>query len=130
MAVNRINVPGLSEPPGHSHIAIGSGSNLVFTAGHVPLDAEGHLVGENDYRLQTEQVLRNLLSALSVGGAGPNDVVKTTVFVVGASLTAQDAVWSVIQDSPIAAAPSTLVGTALLGYEGQLVEIEAIAMVD
>jgi enamine deaminase RidA (YjgF/YER057c/UK114 family) len=102
----------------------------VFTAGQVPLDAEGNLVGKEDYRLQTDQVLRNLLSVLGVAGASPNDVVKTTVYVVGASLTAQDTVWSVIRDSPIAAAPSTLVGTALLGYEGQLVEIEAIAVVE
>jgi enamine deaminase RidA (YjgF/YER057c/UK114 family) len=34
----------------------------------------------------------------------------------------------VIQLSPLAAAASTLLGVALLGYAGQLVEIEAIAV--
>jgi hypothetical protein len=36
----------------------------------------------------------------------------------------------VVQASPFASAPSTLLGVALLGYRGQLVEIEAIAIVD
>jgi len=36
----------------------------------------------------------------------------------------------VVQGSSLASAPSTLVGVALLGYRGQLVEIEAIAVVD
>jgi hypothetical protein len=35
----------------------------------------------------------------------------------------------VVQTSPIARAPSTLIGVSLLGYTGQLVEIEAIAVV-
>jgi len=56
--------------------------------------------------------------------------VKTTVYVAGDSHTQQNAVWEAVQDSPFAAAPSTLIGVALLGYRGQLVEIEAIAVVD
>jgi hypothetical protein len=39
-------------------------------------------------------------------------------------------VWDVVQRSPIASAPSTLVGVATLGYRDQLVEIEAIAVVE
>ena len=38
--------------------------------------------------------------------------------------------WDTVQDSPFATAPSTLIGVALLGYTGQLVEIEAVAIVD
>ena len=33
-----------------------------------------------------------------------------------------------VRTSPIAGAPSTLLGVSTLGYEGQLVEIEAIAV--
>ena len=130
MAVRLMNVPGLSQPPGYSHLGIGSGGNLVFTAGQVPLDSRGELVGTGDHRAQAEQVLRNLLSALAVASARPEDVIKTTVYVVGASHEAQNVVWQAVQDSPVGAAPSTLVGIALLGYQGQLVEIEAIALVD
>jgi hypothetical protein len=36
-------------------------------------------------------------------------------------------VWRVVQESELAAAASTLLGVSLPGYEGQLVEIEAVA---
>ena len=65
----------------------------------------------------------------SPGGrtATPGYVVRTTVYVVGP----QDALataWSVFRDSGVSGtpmAPSTLLGVARLGYEGQLVEVDA-----
>lgn len=126
----RRTVPELATPPGYSHLAIARGSTLVFTAGAVPLDAAGELVGAEDPAAQTNQVVANLLAALAAGGAGPDDVVKTTVYVAGVDHDMQLAVWEAVQASPIAAAPSTLLGVALLGYTGQLVEIEAIAVID
>ncbi len=57
-------------------------------------------------------------------------MVKTTVYVAGGSHDRQAAVWQAVQRSPIATAPSTLVGVATLGYRGQLVEIEAVAVLD
>ncbi len=80
MAVEYRNVPELAEPPGYTHVATGHGS-LVFTAGAVPIDETGELVGENDVVLQAERVIANLLKQLEEGGAGPQDVVKTTVYV-------------------------------------------------
>jgi enamine deaminase RidA (YjgF/YER057c/UK114 family) len=130
MAVERGNVPGLAATPGYRHVAVARGSRLVFTAGAVPLDAEGNLVGPEDAVEQTVQAIRNLVAALDAGGAGPEDVVKTTVYVVGPSHERQEEVWRAVQSSAIAAAPSTLVGVALLGHRGQLVEIEAIAVVE
>lgn len=129
MTVERRDVPGLAAPPGYRHYAIARGSGLVFTAGAVPLDPEGQLVGVGDYEAQTEQVMANLLAALEAAGAHPSDVAKTTVYVVGSG-ESMVAVWGVIQRSPIATAPSTLIGVAGLGYAGQLVEIEAVAMVE
>ncbi|HJR97269.1 MAG TPA: RidA family protein [Actinomycetota bacterium] len=129
MTVERRTVDGLAEPPGYAHVAIATGSTLVFTAGAVPLDENGDLVGADDVEAQTEQVIENLLRQLEAGGANADDVVKTTVFVVGESHGAQEHVWRVVQRSPLATAPSTLVGVALLGYRGQLVEIEAAAVI-
>ena len=57
-------------------------------------------------------------------------MVKTTVYVAGASHETQVDVWQVVRASSIGAAPSTLVGVPILGYRGQLVEIEAIAVLD
>jgi enamine deaminase RidA (YjgF/YER057c/UK114 family) len=130
MAVHLQDVADLAAPPGYSHVAIGTGRTLVATAGAVPLDPDGNVVGPGDYAVQTEQVIRNLLAALEAGGAKAEDVVKTTVFVVGGSHDGQNAVWSAVQGSAIARAPSTLLGVELLGYTGQLVEIEALAIVE
>jgi enamine deaminase RidA (YjgF/YER057c/UK114 family) len=94
------------------------------------LDATGELVGADDPVVQTEQVVTNLLAALSAAGAGPADVVKTTVYVAGGSHDRQATVWQAVQRSPIAAVPSTLIGVQILGYRGQLVEIEAVAVLD
>lgn len=128
MGVELRNVPGLAAPPGYSHVAIARGATLVFTAGAVPLDATGELVGADDAVAQTDQVVANLLAALAIAGATPEDVVKTTVYVAGADHDRQVTVWEAVRRSPIAAAPSTLVGVSTLGYREQLVEIEAVAV--
>jgi enamine deaminase RidA (YjgF/YER057c/UK114 family) len=130
VAVELRNVGTLAPPPGYSHVAIGRGGTMVFTAGAVPLDAQGELVGEGDAVAQAEQVIENLLAALEAGGASPGDVAKTTVYVAGPSYKSQADVWQVVRSSAIGRAPSTLVGVPTLGYRGQLVEVEAIALVD
>ena len=123
-----LNAPGLSDPPGYSHAVVASGGRLVTTAGAVPLDAGGNLVGRGDYAAQTLQVLDNLGLALAAAGADGRDVLKTTVYVVTEDRSDLSEVWRVIQESEVAPAASTLLGVSLLGYEGQLVEIEAIAV--
>ena len=127
MTVQYRNVEGLSEPPGYAHFAVGVGERVMFTAGQVPLDADGSLVGRDDPMAQTEQVLSNLLATLEAAGATPDDVVKITVYVVG---TQEDlpAVWEVVRGSPVGRGPSTLLGVERLGYTGQLVEIEAVCV--
>src|SRR6188508_648785 len=95
------NVDGLATPPGYTHVATTS-AGLVFTAGAVPLDADGELVGADDPVAQARQVLANLAMQLAAGGATPADVVKTTVYVAGASHERQGAVWEVVQASPFA----------------------------
>jgi enamine deaminase RidA (YjgF/YER057c/UK114 family) len=125
--IERTNVPGLFPPPGYAHVAIASGARLVTTAGAVPLDAQGNLVGAGDVKQQTRQVIDNLTAQLAAGGATGDDVLKTTVYVASTDGADLVAAWEVVQDSPIAAAASTLLGVAVLGYTGQLVEIEAIA---
>lgn len=126
--IERRNVPALAPTPGHSHVAVASGGRLVFTAGGVPLDGEGNLVGPGDLAAQTRQVLDNLSLALQEAGATEDDVLKTTVYVVARERNDLAVVWGIVQESGVAAAASTLLGVSLLGYEGQLVEIEAVAV--
>ncbi|MGH3144778.1 MAG: RidA family protein [Rubrobacter sp.] len=128
--IERKNSPGLSEPPGYSHVVVASGGRLVTPAGAVPLDAEGNLVGPGDPVAQAGKAIDNLELALATAGATARDVVKTTVYVVSEDRSELGDVWGMVQRSGMADAASTLLGVSLLGYEGQLVEIEAIAVLD
>jgi enamine deaminase RidA (YjgF/YER057c/UK114 family) len=127
-AIERHTSPDLFPPPGYSHAVVSRAPATVWTAGGVPVDAEGTLVGRGDVALQTRQVLANLTAALAEAGATPDDVVRTTVYVVTEDRADLGAVWDAVQRSPFAPAASTLLGVALLGYDGQLVEIEATAV--
>ena len=119
----------LFPPPAYAHVAVATGK-LVVTAGAVPLDAEGRLVGAGDAGAQARQVIENLLVQLREGGAEPEQIVKTIVYVVAAEPEPLSRVWAIVRESPLTGAPSTLLGVAALGYPGQLVEVEAIAVVD
>ena len=127
MAVEYRDAPALAPPPGYSHVAIAPAGTLVLTAGAVPVDADGNVVGLDDPGAQARVVLDNLVVALEAGGAAPADVLKTTVYVVGGHAS-QLAVWDVVRSSSVGRAPSTLLGISSLGYRGQLVEIEAVAV--
>ena len=56
--------------------------NLLFCSGQIPLDPVSGEIVAGDVRRQAEQVLENIAAVLSAAGAGFNDVVKTTVFLV------------------------------------------------
>ena len=116
--IERINAPGLSQPPGYSHVVVASGSRLVTTAGAVPLDAEGNLVGAGDLLVQARQTLENLASALEAVGARERDLIKTTVYVVAGERADLGSVWVAVQESGIAGAASTLLGVSMLAVEG------------
>jgi enamine deaminase RidA (YjgF/YER057c/UK114 family) len=126
--VERMHIPELFPPPGYAHVAVATDPRLVLTAGAVPLDRDGSIVGVGDVRVQTRQTLDNLMVQLAAGGAGGEDVLKTKVYVASTDRADLVAVWEEVQRSPIAAAASTLLGVALLGYPEQLVEIEAVAV--
>jgi len=97
-------------------------------AGACPLDQTGAIVGVGDVQSQAEQVMSNLSLALEASGARLEDVVKTTVYVASDDRADLVAAWDVVRRHfGRHDAPSTLVGVTMLGYEGQLVEVEAVA---
>jgi len=91
--IERTNALGLSQPPGYSHVVVASGSRLVTTAGAVPLDAEGNLVGAGNLLVQARQTLQNLALALEAIGAMAQDVIKITVCVVAGERADLGSVW-------------------------------------
>ena len=114
----------------YAYAAAAPGTGVIFTAGACPLDEQGHVVPPGDIAGQMRQALGNLQVTLEESGARLSDVLKTTVFVSSPRredlVTAWNVVAAVFGDHD---APSTLLGVATLGYEGQLVEIEAVAFV-
>ncbi|GAA3740570.1 enamine deaminase RidA (YjgF/YER057c/UK114 family) [Spinactinospora alkalitolerans] len=101
----------------------------VWTAGACPLDTEGNTVAVGDYAGQAHQVMRNLIAALEGAGASLNQVVKTTVYVASADQADLVEAWEVVREyMGEHDAPSTLLGVAALGYDHQLVEVEAVAV--
>jgi enamine deaminase RidA (YjgF/YER057c/UK114 family) len=127
-AIQHLTTSALFPSPGYAHAVVSPPGAVVWTAGGVPLDAGGELVGPGDLTAQTGQVLANLTLALETAGATPLDVVRTTVYVVTTERADLGTVWDAVQASPYAPAASTLLGVAVLGYDGQLVEIEATAV--
>ena len=65
--IQRINPPGLHQPPGYHHVTVVDATTMVFLAGQCPLDQRGQLVGADDLQAQVEQVIRNIVTALSRG---------------------------------------------------------------
>ena len=55
--------------------------SLLFTAGQIPLTPDGELLDDEPIETQTEQALDNLVAILETEGAGPEDVLKVTVFL-------------------------------------------------
>jgi enamine deaminase RidA (YjgF/YER057c/UK114 family) len=112
----------------YAYAAVDERSGLVVTAGACPLDADGQITAAGDVAGQARAALANLAIALEEAGAALQDVLKTTVYVASGDradlVTAWNEVAAYFGDHD---APSTLLGVAVLGYPGQLVEIEAIA---
>jgi reactive intermediate/imine deaminase len=68
-------------PVGPYNQAVKAG-DLLFCSGQIALDPQtGEMVGEGDVEAETRQVLSNLEAVLRAGGASPQQVVRTTVFL-------------------------------------------------
>jgi enamine deaminase RidA (YjgF/YER057c/UK114 family) len=129
VTIERRNPPGLHPTPGYHHVTKVEAAQLVFLAGQCPLDQSGDLA-DGGLEGQTGQVIRNILVALESAGARPEDVVRTVIYVVSAEREELSAVWTQLNESPLAPAfttASTLLGVAQLGFPGQLVEVDVTA---
>ena len=105
------------------------GAKLVFAAGACPLDEAGGVVAPGDFEGQARAALDNLRTALEAAGSSLERVVKTTVYVASDDRADLVRVWGIVEAGfAPARPPSTLLGVAALGYEGQLVEVEAVAL--
>jgi enamine deaminase RidA (YjgF/YER057c/UK114 family) len=75
-------------------------------------------------------VVANTLAALAAVDAGPEQVVRTVIYVVTDGTDALGAVWQRLTGSalgPAFSTASTLLGVTRLGFTGQLVELDVTA---
>ncbi|GAA0965304.1 RidA family protein [Frigoribacterium faeni] len=101
---------------------------VIFLSGACPLDRNGLVVARDDIAAQTRQALANMDEVLSRCRVGLEDVAFLRVLVVATEPEQLGAAWVVVRehfgDHEV---PVTLQGVPVLGYPGQLVEIEPIA---
>ena len=131
-AVRLLRPPALTDQVSYAYAALTPPSpRLVFTAGACPLGPDGAVVAVGDPVGQAEVVMTNLRVALEAAGATLSDVVKSTVYVATARRDDLVAVWGVVRrEFGEHDAPSTLLGVTVLGYPDQLVEVEAVAVLN
>lgn len=126
--------PSTMPPPtGYSQIAEVTRGKIVLIAGQVPMDTDGNLVGENDFRAQVEQVFRNLDAAVRAAGGTFKDIVKINNYCVASVDPSQQPVYREVRDRYVnTAAPptSTFVFVSRLVRPGWLFEIDAMAVID
>lgn len=102
--------------------------NMLFVSGQLGIDPASGELAPNDVEAQARQALKNLRAVLAAAGAGPRDVLKTTVFL--ASMDDFAAVNKIYSETFNAEPPArSCVAVATLP-KNALVEVEAIAVLD
>ncbi|EFL19684.1 RidA family protein [Streptomyces sp. C] len=136
MAITLVNPDGLPTVDAYRHVAVASGSRIVFIAGQVAWGADGATAaGEGDLAAQVEQCYLNVATALAAVGGTFHDVAKLTVHVVDWTPDKMPALMDGIARAaaklgvtPVP--PATLIGVAALDVPEHLVEVEATAVLD
>jgi enamine deaminase RidA (YjgF/YER057c/UK114 family) len=128
MTVRLIRSNRLFSGAPYAYAATVDETGLLFTAGACPLDEHGVVIAPGDVAAQMRQALANLRIALAESGLEITDLLKTTIYVATSDrqdlITAWNEVTAVFGEHDV---PSTLLGVTVLGYQDQLVEIEAVA---
>lgn len=130
-AVTLIRSSTLSDSAEYAYAASArAAARLIFLAGSCPLDEDGSTVGIGDYAAQAAKCIENMHAGLADAGASIEDVISTRVLVASTRQADLVTAWEVVRDAfGEHAVPSTLLGVTVLGYDDQLVEVEAIAAV-
>ncbi|CAH0174746.1 RidA family protein [Plantibacter cousiniae (nom. nud.)] len=110
--------------------SVPASARLLFLAGSCPLNVDGSTAAVGDVAGQAAKCVENLVTALEAAGATLADVASTRVLVASTKQSDLVTAWEVVRaafgDHDV---PSTLLGVTVLGYDDQLVEIEATAAV-
>lgn len=100
---------------------------VIFLSGQAPVSPEGDLVGKGDFEAQTRQVFENMRAVLEQSGAGPETIVKLTVFLTDTSRL-RDYARVKAEYIPDPQPASSAIGVVSLALPGMMIEVEAIAV--
>ena len=129
--VRYINPDTLNKNPAFTNVITVTGPvKTIYVGGQDAVDASGAIVGKDDLKAQTEQILKNIEAALAAGGAKLEHVIKWTLYVVqGQSLRegfeAFQHVWGKRSNPPAI----SFVFVAGLAHPDFLAEMDAIAVI-
>lgn len=132
MTIKRINPEGLLNWPPMAQVAVATEQGLVFIAGQTATAKDFTLLGGGDLGAQTRIAFENLVIALEAADTTPENVVSSTVYIVGlngekASVFAA-AMNEALDGQPFPPHPVTILGIASLAEAGALIEISAVAV--
>ena len=120
---------GLVNSPAFTHVAVvPPGMTTLYVGGQNAVDGEGRLIGGDDAAAQTEQVMKNLKTALAAAGATVHDLVSMTIYLAEEVDLAE--AYPVAAAGLEGAAPTVQgIRVTSLTVPGALLEVSAIAAV-
>ncbi len=131
MEIRYINPKNMAKPRGYSHaISISGNYKTIYIGGQNAIDENGTLIGKNNLKQQTEQVLTNINKILQDSDAKFENIIKFNIHILQGQnpqegfQTFQER-WKDNQNFPIV----TVLFVAGLGSPDWLVEIDAIAVI-
>jgi enamine deaminase RidA (YjgF/YER057c/UK114 family) len=81
--IQYINPDGLSKNPAFSQIVTTQGNGkTIYIGGQDAINTNKEIIGKGDIAAQTEQVMKNLQTALLACGATFNNLVKLSIYMV------------------------------------------------
>ena len=130
-SVKLIRASNLSDVAEYAYAATApKDARLIFLAGPCPLNEDGTTATVGDFAGQAAACVETMRHALAAAGASIEDVISTRLLVASSAQADLVTAWEVVRDAfGEHDVPSTLMGVTVLGYDDQLVELEAVAAV-
>ena len=130
-AARFVHVDGFHRGVPYAYAAsVPPGARTVHLAGACPIDTDGHVVAPGDVVAQASACIDTMRIVLAAADADLEDVVFVRALVASADRAELAAVWAVVHEAfGDRVPPGTLLGVTVLGWPGQLVELEAVAAV-
>jgi len=128
--IDYINPGNMAKPRGYSHaVSVTGNHQTIYIGGQNAIDENGALVGKDNLKKQTEQVLTNIEKILKETDAKLENVVKFNIYLVPGQ-NPQDGFqvfqekWGNNPNYPVI----TVIFVAGLGNPDWLIEIDAMAI--